>query len=329
MSGNTSTRIGQYIAQRSKSLKVLGAVLLGIAAAFGSILKDYDVTNNPIPALVLGGIMIATVVSVMIGYLREPDPTKELSRDSTRTPHSLSHTDLATLPDFFLSDIKTKRAALEFLTTTIPADTAIRLTENFVSDALTVSRMREQSEALVNRLTTEISALSRRANTALIIGTITSILGVSLLGIFALSAPLTYSDWINLAAYYLPRLSVVIFLQVFAYFFLRLYRYGIYEIKYFQNEITNIQARALALQTALLLRNDDIIKVACRSLVATERNFIIRKGERTLPILQEEIGALGDRMPLDFVEKVVNRVVGVLRRDKPRDAETSRDTSDA
>jgi hypothetical protein len=329
MLGNTSTRIAQYLAQRSKGSRAFGVVLFGIAAAFASILKDYDVTNNPVPVLVLGGMMIAAVVSVMINYLREPDPTKELSRDPDRTPHShsLCHTDLATLPDFFLSDIKTKRAALEFLTTTIPADTAIRLTENFVSDALTVSRMREQSEALVNRLTTEISALSRRANTALIIGTITSIFGVSLLGVFALSAPLTYSDWINLVAYYLPRLSVVIFLQVFAYFFLRLYRYGIYEIKYFQNEITNIQARALALQTALLLRNDDIIKVACRSLVATERNFIIRKGERTLPILQEEIGALGDRMPLDFVEKVVNRVVGVLRRDKPRDAETSRDTS--
>jgi hypothetical protein len=49
-------------------------------------------------------------------------------------------------------------------------------------------------------------------------------------------------------------------MQVFAYFFLRLYRYILFEIKYFHNELTNIEQKCLALDVALEADNSDAIK---------------------------------------------------------------------
>jgi hypothetical protein len=70
------------------------------------------------------------------------------------------------------------------------------------------------------------------------------------------------------------RISLVAFIEIFAYFFLRLYRYSIFEIKYFQNETTNAEFRVVALEAALLTEDKEIIKKICADMSKTERNFI-------------------------------------------------------
>ncbi len=59
---------------------------------------------------------------------------------------------------------------------------------------------------------------------------------------------------------FVVRVSLPIFMQVFAYFFLRLYRYGLFEIKYFQNEITSAQLRIIALETILMKGSKETIE---------------------------------------------------------------------
>jgi hypothetical protein len=306
----------------SRLLTIIMAVMATAAGALVSLRKEYDIKDNPIPLILVSAAMVVAVITAMVKYLTEETPSQDVSQGEPNL-HSVAKVreNDPFLPDLFLADIKYKHDAISIIRDIIKSDVAVELTEKLFTNALMVSRMREQSQAIVNRLTTEISALSRRANTALIIGTVTCVLGVILLGIFSLLSPIEYPSWKSVIVYYVPRLSVVLFLQVFAYFFLRLYRNGIYEIKYFQNEITNVQARVLALQTGLILNNDDIIKSACRSLIATERNFILKKGEKTIPIVQEEMGNLGDRMPFDLLERITNRVVEILKRNKGNDTE--------
>ena len=99
-------------------------------------------------------------------------------------------------------------------------------------------------------------------------------------------------------------------MQVFAYFFLRLYRHGIFEIKYFQNEITTLEARMIGLQSAFALNDKSALKRMCEELIKTERNFILRKGETTIGLRQDELEQQGDKAGLAVVEKVLAMTPG-------------------
>jgi hypothetical protein len=109
-----------------------------------------------------------------------------------------------------------------------------RFRENAASDAA-LANVRAITKTMQERLLSEIGALARRSNVNLI-G-----IGISALGLASLTwmvvqgvGEVTSATDLKQAAFRSAiRLSLAIFLQVFAYFFLRLYRYGIFEIKIF------------------------------------------------------------------------------------------------
>lgn len=136
------------------------------------------------------------------------------------------------------------------------------------------------------RLGNEVDALGTRANLNLVIGIIISVIGAILLGVAVYTSDHTSKDPALIAAFYLPRISLVLFIEVFAYFFLKLYKSNLSEIKYFQNELTNIESKFAALSvTGSLERCDSAVYVeVIRSLASTERNFVLKKGETTTEI---------------------------------------------
>lgn len=81
-----------------------------------------------------------------------------------------------------------------------------------------------------------------------------------------------------------PRLTLALFLQIFAYFFLRLYKSSLSEIKYYQNELTNIETKRLALNVALRKDGTDLLKEVVTNLLATERNHILTKDQTTVEL---------------------------------------------
>ena len=137
---------------------------------------------------------------------------------------------------------------------------------------------------LQERLSRTSVYLGTRATTNLLIGIGTTVLAAFGLVyiVFASHEPIT--DSTALAAYYLPRLSFVIFVEVFAYFFLRLYKGNIDDVKYYQNELTNIEAKVLALRSALVAGNPALIKNVSETLAKTERNNVLKKGESTVEL---------------------------------------------
>ncbi|MEI8616865.1 hypothetical protein P4S63_03450 [Pseudoalteromonas sp. B193] len=78
-------------------------------------------------------------------------------------------------------------------------------------------------------------------------------------------------------------------IEVFAYFFLKLYKQGLSEIKYFQNEITNIESKFLALRLSSKSGQGDCIKEVVANLLTTERNFVLEKGQTTIELEQVRI----------------------------------------
>lgn len=101
------------------------------------------------------------------------------------------------------------------------------------------------------RLEREIEALGRRSNTNLVAGVMITGIATATL-IYLVTRP--HADFANLAGvlgYYIPRVTTIALIEIFAYFFLGLYKANLEEIKYYQNERTTLAAIEIAWRASL------------------------------------------------------------------------------
>src|SRR5579863_468990 len=111
------------------------------------------------------------------------------------------------------------------------------------------------------------------------------------------------SRWI--AQSYLPRIAVGLLLQFVGFFFLRLYVANENDLKHNRNELTNIEAKMMALQlskTADTASKKEVIK----TLLKTERNFTLKRNERTI---SADVNEYNDIKAL--LERLVSKLPGV------------------
>lgn len=138
------------------------------------------------------------------------------------------------------------------------------------------------------RLEEEISSQSRRGVFNLSAGVITAAVGIG----FLYTLLTDYADsgsYINLVSHFIPRVSLVILIEVFAYFFLNLYKRSLDEIKYFQNELTNIEMKYLALKIAIESDTDKLNENLIKVVLETERNRFLKKGETTVELERSKV----------------------------------------
>lgn len=156
------------------------------------------------------------------------------------------------------------------------------------------------------RLLREIDSLSKRANINLIFGTITTLVGLVILGYVVFTYGGSQTDWVSILAHFIPRVSLVLFIELFAFFFLRLYRNSLLDIKYFQNELTNVEARFSAATVAVALEDKEMLTVILKSLAETERNGILLSGQSTVEIEKAKLEG-------DALCKVLDRVRDITK----------------
>ncbi|CAM0118071.1 conserved membrane hypothetical protein [Stenotrophomonas maltophilia] len=160
------------------------------------------------------------------------------------------------------------------------------------------------------RLNQEVQALAKRGNLNLVLGIITTLVGLASLTYAVATAPREVPVDV-LSAHFIPRLSLSILIEVFAYFFLKLYKQSLAEIKYFQNELTNVESRSAAVAFALESGEKDIASQIALELSRTERNFVLNKGQTTVELERERISSqnyqrsirAGSRLFRDFSKK--------------------------
>jgi len=165
--------------------------------------------------------------------------------------------------------------------------------ESAIQSANQYRELSKQFEDARSRLAQEVSALGRRGNLNLSLGVITTIVGLVFLGYFVFTSGDPAKQPIDFAIHFLPRLTLVLFIEVFAYFFLRLYKSSLTEIKYFQNEVTNIEAKYIALKTALNIGDSKMIGEVVIQLGSTERNHVLEKGQTTVEIEKSRLDKEG------------------------------------
>ncbi|EKO3828823.1 hypothetical protein NTE12_005293 [Vibrio harveyi] len=166
--------------------------------------------------------------------------------------------------------------------------------------------LRGQCEKTRHRLMREIDSLTRRGNLNLVIGVLTTIVAVGILSSTVLSGEkFTNEELVN---YYIPRFSLSLFVEVFSFFFLKLYKAGLSEIKYFQNELTNVEMKFIAAEKAIILDAVDSQVKVIKELSETERNFKLSKGESTVELEKYRTEQENMKTVLDSVKGIVSNV---------------------
>ncbi|HEV7570989.1 MAG TPA: hypothetical protein VGQ21_05775 [Thermoanaerobaculia bacterium] len=124
------------------------------------------------------------------------------------------------------------------------------------------------------RLNSAIPDLTKRANLNLAIGITTTLVGVAVLtfGVFVISEPATTSSATEYLAHLLPRVSLAVLVEVFAYFFLRLYKDNLAAITLLQNEMTNVEVARSALAVVILRGDTEATSRITTGMAAVDRN---------------------------------------------------------
>ena len=99
--------------------------------------------------------------------------------------------------------------------------------------------------------------------------------------------------------------------QGIAFFFLSLYRSGLHEMKYLENEISNMEMRGASLLSSILLSNKSGMSYAIKKLADTERNFVVKKGESTVHI--REIEADG-KLSSDLIDRLASSLWANMKK---------------
>lgn len=252
-----------------------GSMYLGLVSLGFPLFLIFDNFFNDIPALLLTGVLL--VAGAMALYLK-PDtlanvnPTMVLLDRLDDIKAELLHSRQSFQERSGAPGAGARPSEAENVATgTSPTPPSI----SREMDGHTRAVFRPALETS-QRLQTEIRELTKRGNLNLILGAVTTLGGLYVLGEFVTAyRTVDFTPW-EFVFRFVPRVTLAAFLQVFAYFFLRLYRQSLDEIKFYQNELTNIGAKQQALICALDAKDSPLLNAVVLKLAGTERNLISR-----------------------------------------------------
>lgn len=181
-----------------------------------------------------------------------------------------------------------------------------RYSEN-VQKETQFNQIKNQLDNIRMRLKQEISALGRRGNVNLVIGVLTTVVAVGILTSTVLDTSVVLTKE-TLVSYFIPRLFLSIFIEIFSFFFLKLYKSGLSEIKYFQNELTNVEMKFVSLENALRCENSEVINAVISELSRTERNFILDKGQSTVELERSKLDVNGQNDSILNFTKLIDSI---------------------
>jgi chorismate mutase len=180
--------------------------------------------------------------------------------------------------------------------------------ENYAKSAFLKSTFQEilsDLKIIQQRLYREISKLSLRANLNLAIGSATTIVAILILYLTVGSHTSNFDSISHSMSFFIPRISIVVFIEIFSFFFLKLYRTNLSDIKYYQNEMTNVEFKLLALKSAFAKDDLDSIKSVITNFSTIERNFILKKGESTVEVEKSKIDLASENSWKEIVKEAL------------------------
>ena len=185
-----------------------------------------------------------------------------------------------------------------------------------------LKKLMSENEKLTNRITSDynlskhflkiekrisdaIKNLNNKANFNLLIGLGTTIGAVFILIWTAIFENKEISDWSTFAMYYLPRISLSFFIELFSFYFLRLYKSNLIDIKEYQRIMTEIDFKTLALETSIIHENIKVESIIEHYLL-TNHNYVIQKDQTTIGLEKAKLESENDNKLLEKISSIPN-----------------------
>ena len=127
-----------------------------------------------------------------------------------------------------------------------------------VDDENTANEIKHTFLASEERIKIEIKNLKRRATINLSLGVSLSIAAL-LVFFFLVYNEKPDEDYQKVFLHFAPRVGLVVFVELLAYFFLKLYKSTLTSVQYYHNELTNIETRKIAAIVAIKHCKEDKI----------------------------------------------------------------------
>lgn len=177
-----------------------------------------------------------------------------------------------------------------------------------VDDENTANEIKHTFLASEERIKIEIKNLKRRATINLSLGVSLSIAAL-LVFFFLVYNEKPDEDYQKVFLHFAPRVGLVVFVELLAYFFLKLYKSTLTSIQYYHNELTNIETRKIAAIVAIKHCKEDKIWQTVEYLLKVERNVLIKDKETTMQMEMLKLQAERDSSVLSSTQSVLERMI--------------------
>jgi hypothetical protein len=248
---------------------------------------------------------LGLAVPFLLYYLRSSAEDAEGTSGETRRRTNEAKTLLANVRqeiDHFQKLVVSRTSAdsaidtsglIEELRATLTRNVAQDIKKEFERQVATLAYVEKIRQMFANderRLSDQIAILRKRGNLNLVIGVVTTLLAAITLVLTITFVNPNSDDSKKVAIYFISRISTVVFIEVFSFFFLRLYKSTLEEEKYYQNEITARSARHTAIEAAFSVAEGGAMGKLIELLAGVNQN----KGAppKSEPLEIKEVGAL-------------------------------------
>lgn len=182
------------------------------------------------------------------------------------------------------------------------------LDDKDVDDENTANEIKHTFLASEERIKTEIQNLKRRATINLSLG-VTLSCAALLVFFFLVYNEKPDEDYQKIFLHFAPRVGLVVFVELLAYFFLKLYKSTLTSVQYYHNELTNIETRKIAAIVAIKHCKEDKIWQTVEYLLKVERNVLIKDKETTMQMEMLKLQTEKDSSVLSSTQNVLERII--------------------
>lgn len=288
-------------------LTFLGSVIIVCAAVMGFRYLDAPQILK-LSRLAVGEIVFASKMGIGSSSGLDFNSTNQIIKALIKRQSDLEQQLKDLQPDAVKANLEQVASSLKQQLYNNASDDFIEFVERRVrsieTDKLYQSRhVMELVDQTGVRINDALISLERRGNVNLIIGGLITLAGALLLCYFVLFDKPNTNIPIEYLMHSLPRLAIIALTQVFALFFLRLYKLGLSEIKFFQNEMTTIEQRHFALSISLLQDDASVTSAILETIASTDRNNVLEKGQSTIDIEKARLEAGGNTV--DVLKSII------------------------
>lgn len=171
------------------------------------------------------------------------------------------------------------------------------------------NRVDEHASKYISGLHDQIKSQQKTANFNVWCGMLFAVNGIAAMGLFIYLSYLHPENrdfsWMSIMFFVVPKIAFVLLFESMSFFFLKAYRDDRNMMRYLRNEATNMESRFLGLSAAILFSDTVNITKAVESLMKTERNFTVKKGERLI------LDSLDKNDPI-FIEALADKLVPAI-----------------